>query len=155
MDVEALIRPVVEADGLEFVEMALTKEDGRRILRVIIDKEGGVDLGTIATTSERISRRLDLEGFDAGPGRFTLEVSSPGLERKLTTPEHFAKAVGSKVTIKTNEEVEGARVHQGELASADETAVVVATESGERRITPEQIASARTVFEWPGKAKSR
>ena len=148
VDVEALIRPVVEAEGLEFVDMTLGNESGRRILRVTIDKEGGVDLGTIATASERISRRLDLEGFDAGPRGFSLEVSSPGLERPLRKPEQFMKAVGSRVKIKTIDEVDGSRVHLGPLVSADETGAVVETEAGEHRIAYDAIASARTVFEW-------
>jgi ribosome maturation factor RimP len=63
MDVEALVRPVVESVGLELWEVTYRKERGRMILRVAVDRDGGVDLDTIAQTSERLSRRLDLEGF--------------------------------------------------------------------------------------------
>ena len=155
MDVEALIRPVVESEGLEVVDVTLAKERGRRILRVTIEKEGGVDLNTIATTSERISRRLDLEGFEAGPGSYTLEVSSPGLERPLKQPSQYIRAVGSTVKITTRIEVDGDRSIQGVLAAADETGATVTTEAGDQRIVYDDVASARTVFEWPGKAKNR
>ena len=63
MDLEGLVRPVIEAAGLEFVEVSLARESGRRILRVYVDREGGVDLDAIAMVSERLSRRLDLEAY--------------------------------------------------------------------------------------------
>jgi ribosome maturation factor RimP len=147
MDVEGLVRPVVEAQGLEFVDVGFGTDHGRRVLRVTIDKEGGVDLDTIASASEAISRRLDLEGFDAG-GRYVLEVSSPGLERALKDPGQFARAVGERVKIKTTDEVHGARVHLGVLTAAGDDAVTIDTDAGERRIAYGLIGSARTVFEW-------
>ena len=76
MELEGVIRSVVEEDGLELVEAGFVREGGRRILRVTVDKEGGVDLDAIAAASERISRRLDATGAVPGP-RYTLEVSSP------------------------------------------------------------------------------
>ena len=81
MDLEGTIRSVVEGAGLELVEANLHRTPGRSLLRVTVDREGGVDLDAIADASGRISRRLDLEGFDPGP--YALEVSSPGIERPL------------------------------------------------------------------------
>ena len=153
MDLETLVRPVVEAAGLELVELTFQREAGGQILRVTVDHEGGVNLGHIADASERISRRLDLEAF--APGPYTLEVSSPGLERPLNRPEDFAKRVGEKVRIKTKSPVEGARNHLGTIAAADDDAVTVAMETGERRIAFEEMASARTVFEWGPKGPPR
>ena len=146
MDVEALVRPVVESAGLELVEAVFRREGGRRVLRVTVDREGGVDLDAIAEASERISRRLDIEDFASGT--YTLEVSSPGVERPLRLPRDFERHVGTKVRLKTVEPVDGSRTHTGTLASADEDAIVVATEEGERRIALGEIRSARTVFEW-------
>jgi len=143
VDVEALVRPVVESDGLELVEVALGKESGRRVLRVTVDREGGLDLDTIALTSQKISRRLDLEGY--APGPYALEVSTPGLERPLKTPRDFQRRVGDKVRIK----VAGA-THLGTLQAADEREVTVAGDSGETAIAYAEILSARTVFEWGG-----
>jgi len=152
MDVEALVGPVVEASGLELWEVSFRGEGGRSVLRVEVDREGGVDLDTIAAVSERLSRRLDLEDF--GPRGYTLEVSSPGLERPLRTPDHFGRSVGQQVKVKTKEPVSGSRVHEGALVSADAEAIVVASEGGELRVPYADIASARTVFEW-GTARSK
>ncbi|MBI4260991.1 MAG: ribosome maturation factor RimP, partial [Actinobacteria bacterium] len=146
MEVEALVRPVVESAGLELVEVGFRTEGGRRVLRVMVDRDGGVDLDTIARASERISRRLDLEDF--APGAYTLEVSSPGVERPLRSPGDFAGRVGEKVKVKTTEAVDGSRSHSGTLLAADDEGITVATESGERRIRHGEVASARTVFEW-------
>jgi ribosome maturation factor RimP len=153
MDVEAVVRPVVESSGLELVEVRFHREAGRRVLRVTVDREEGLDLDAISTASERISRRLDLEGFD--PGTYSLEVSSPGVERPLKRPEDFTKRIGQKVKVKTREPVESSHVHTGALVAADDAAVTVATEAGERRIAHDNIASARTVFEWGPKPKRR
>lgn len=158
-DVEELIRPVVEAAGLELWDVTYRREAGRRVLRVIVDRAGGaegaggVDLDTISGVSERLSRRLDLEGF-AGDTPYSLEVSSPGLERALREPRHFARSVGEQVKVKTAEPVEGRRVHEGALVSADPEAIVIASEGGELRVRYEDIDSARTVFEW-GRTRSR
>jgi len=146
-EVEGLIRPVVEAGGLEVWEVSFGREAGRRILRVTVDRAGGVDLDTISALSQRISRRLDLEGFGED-GPYELEVGSPGLERKLREPRHFERSIGEQVKVKTVEPVDGRRVHEGALVSVDAEAIVIASEGGELRVPYDGIASARTVFEW-------
>ena len=108
MDVEALVRPVVESVGLELWEVTYRRERGRMVLRVDVDRDGGVDLDTIAQTSERLSRRLDLEGF-AATTPYSLEVGSPGLERALKDPRHFQRSVGMRVKVKTVEPWKGGR----------------------------------------------
>jgi ribosome maturation factor RimP len=170
-EVGDLVRPVVEAAGLELWEVSFGREGGRRILRVMVDRPagheraggdqqaggdehaGGVDLDTIVATSQRLSRRLDLEGFEQDRP-YELEVSSPGLERPLREPRHFERSVGQQVRVKTVEPVEGRRVHEGALVSADAEAIVIASDGGELRVVYDGIASARTVFEWK-KAGSR
>lgn len=144
MDIEELIRPVVEADGLEFVELSFATEGAQKVLRVTVDRHGGLGLGQIATTSERISRRLDLEDFEEG--RYLLEVSSPGLERPLREPRDFQRKTGERVKVKVVQPV--AETLLGRLTKADEEGIVVATEQGERQVAYTDIASARTVFEW-------
>jgi ribosome maturation factor RimP len=146
MDLEALVGPVIEAAGLELVEVSFGRQAGHRVLRVTVDRDGGVDLDAIAGASERLSRRLDVEGFD--PGTYTLEVSSPGVERRLRRPGDFARKVGEKVKVRTAEPLEGSRTHTGTLVEADEDGVTIATEAGRRRVPFEGISSARTVFEW-------
>lgn len=148
-----MVRPVVEAAGLELVDVTFRREAGRRILRVTVDREEGVDLDTIAGTSERLSRRLDLEEF--APGPYTLEVSSPGVERPLRRPEEFVRRVGEKVKIRTVQPVGGARNHAGKLVAADEDGVTIATEQGDRTLNYREISSARTVFEWKERGGKR
>lgn len=155
MDLEGVVGSVVgESAGMELVDLTFRREGGGKILRVTVDRDGGLDLDAISLVSQRISRRLDAEGFDPG-GRYSLEVTSPGVERPLRRPEDFAKRIGQKVKVKTNEPVEGSHVHVGALTEADDAAVTVATEAGERRIAHDNIASARTVFEWGPKSKRR
>jgi ribosome maturation factor RimP len=154
MDVEALVRPVVESVGLELWEVTYRKERGRMILRVAVDRDGGVDLDTIAQTSERLSRRLDLEGF-AGTTPYSLEVGSPGLERALKEPRHYRRSVGMQVRVKTLEPLEGRTVIEGALVSADAEAIVIASDGEELRVSYADVASARTVFEWGAGLKKR
>jgi ribosome maturation factor RimP len=146
MELEELVRPVVEAAGLELWDVSFHGEGRRAVLRVTVDREGGVDLDTIAEVSERLSRRLDLEDF--GPAGYALEVSSPGVERALRTPRHFERSVGERVKVRTVAQVNGRTVHEGELVSADAEAIVIAAEGGELRVPYAEIRSARTVFEW-------
>ncbi len=152
MDAEALVRPVVESAGLELWDVTFGKEEGRMVLRVTVDRDGGIDVDTISEMSERLSRRLDLEDF--GRGRYRLEVSSPGLERPLRQPRHFQRSVGEQVKVKTVEPVAGSKIHAGALVSADAEAIVIATDGGELRVPYANVASARTVFEW-GSDRSR
>jgi ribosome maturation factor RimP len=154
MDVEALVRPVVESCRLELVDVTFTGG----LLRVTVDREGGVDLDTVAECSEKISRRLDLEDF--GSGAYTLEVSSPGVERHLREPRDFVKRVGEKVKVKATVPDEGGLTLTGTIVAADEDAVTIATDCAKRRVAYPFIRSARTVFEWgpkpkPGKQKGR
>jgi ribosome maturation factor RimP len=146
MDLEALVAPVVEAAGLDLVDVELRREGKRRVLRVTVDREGGLDLHTIAEVSERVSRRLDVEGFDPGP--YALEVSSPGVERPLREPADFGRHVGQEVRVRTSEPVDGARVHRGRLIAAGEEGVTIATDEGERTVAYAIVATARTVVDW-------
>jgi ribosome maturation factor RimP len=151
MDVEELVRPVVEAAGLELVDVTFRRESGRKVLRVTVDRPGGIDLDALSETSERLSRRLDLERFELGP--YELEVTSPGIERRLRRPEDFARAVGRRVRVKTTEPDGGSAVHEGELVSADGQAIVIAAAGGELRVPIDAIASARTVADWAAELK--
>jgi ribosome maturation factor RimP len=148
VDLDGLVRTVVEGAGLELVEVSFRREQGRRVLSVSVDREGGADLEAIADVNRRIARRLDLEGFDPGP--YSLEVGSPGVERPLRSPAEFARRVGERVKVKTTRPVDGARTLVGTILAADERQLKIATDRDERTIPFEEIASARTVFEWGG-----
>jgi ribosome maturation factor RimP len=140
-----MVRPVVEAAGLELVEVTFGSESGRRVLRITVDRDGGIDLDTISTVSRQVSRALDLEDFSPGHA-YALEVSSPGLERPLRNPVDFQRRLGEFVKVKTSEPA----TYKGTLAAADDDGVTLATEAGELRIAYADILSARTVFRWGG-----
>ena len=144
--VAALIEPLVTSTGLELVDV----EHGPGMLKVTLDRDGGIDLEAITTASEQISDLLDVH--DPVPGRYTLEVTSPGVERALETPQHFRRFVGATVAVRTHAsaaENENDRRIQGELTAADDDGVVVAG----RRLAYADIERARTVFEWGGAEK--
>jgi ribosome maturation factor RimP len=151
MEAETLIRPVIEGSGLELVDVAFRRESGRRVLRVVVDRDGGVDVDTIAELAEKVSRRLDVEGF--APGPYALEVSSPGIERALKLPRDFARRVGDNVKVKTTTPIEGRTNITGELVSADDDGIAVAAVGGELRVRYADIASARTVVDWDAELK--
>lgn len=118
------------------------------LVRVVVDRSGGVDLEVLSSVTRAVSRALD----EADPigHRYTLEVTSPGLERQLRTPEQFARAVGEVVRVKAKADVEGERRVEGVLAAADATGITV----DERTLEYHEIERARTVFEW-GTEKKR
>jgi ribosome maturation factor RimP len=146
VDAEALVRPVIEGAGLDLVDVTFGRHGGRGLLRIVIDRDGGVDLDTITEVSEKISRRLDLEGFEPGP--YALEVTTPGLERTLRRPREFRRAVGEVVRVRTGQEIV-----EGELAAADDLEITVLAEDGERRVPLADVASARTVVDWEAELK--
>jgi ribosome maturation factor RimP len=151
VDAESLVRPVVEGAGFELFDVSFGGNGGARILRVTVDRDGGLDVDTIASLSDKIARRLDLEGF--GEGRYELEVSSPGIERPLKTPAHYARAVGARVKVKTVSPVDDAQVHEGVLLAADGTRIELDVDGTTRAIPIARIASARTVVDWSAELK--
>lgn len=151
MDAETLVRPVIEGAGLELVDLSLGGGSGRKVLRVVIDRDGGVDLDTIARIAEQVSRRLDLEGF--APGPYELEVSSPGIERPLRQPSEFRRHVGRTVKVKTGRPIDGRASFTGELTAADDHGVVFDVAGAAVRLVYDDIASARTVADWDAELK--
>jgi ribosome maturation factor RimP len=147
VDAEALVRPVIEGEDLDLVDVTFGREGGRRILRVTVDRDGGVDLDTISRISEKVSRRLDLEGFEPGP--YALELTTPGIERPLRRPQDFRRAVGSRVRVRTED-----GIVEGELREADADGIVVVTgEEAPRRLPLDRVAAARTVVDWDAELK--
>ncbi len=152
VDAETLVRPVVEGAGFELFDVTFGGgAGGRPTLRVTVDRDGGLDLDTIAALSDKIARRLELENF--GGGRYELEVSSPGIEHPLNMPAHFARAIGSRVKLKTDEPVDDARVHEGLLLAANDHHVELDVDGARRTIPVAAIRSARTVADWSAELK--
>jgi ribosome maturation factor RimP len=159
--VSALILPIVTDLGLELYDV----EYQGGILRVVVDTPtggpAGVNMESIALITRLISREFDHS--DPVPGHYTLEVTSPGLERSLRVPRHFIREVGKVVAIRLTAAVNGVRRAQGVLLSADENNIVVrlndksstkTTEVTEMTIGYDLIDRARTVFEWGPTPKS-
>ena len=147
-EVRDLAEAVTRRRHLSLWDVEIAGQPGRSIVRIYVTSDnGGVDLDTVAEVSEEISRGLDLR--DPIPGAYTLEVSTPGLERALRVPEHFSRSVGDKVTIKTRERL-WANSHRIDGVIVDVNAASVRLNVGEEEIDVplDGIKSARTVFEW-------
>jgi ribosome maturation factor RimP len=140
--VRALVEPLLAAQGLEVFDV----EHAGAQIRVTVERPGGVDLDALSAATRTVSHALD--DLDPIPGRYTLEVSSPGLERTLRTPAHFAGAIGETVKVKTLPTTEGERRVTGELLAADDDGIAVHTTDGDRHLRYDEIERARTVFEW-------
>ena len=140
-----LLTPLLEARGLRLYDVEV---HGASVI-VAVDRPDGVDLDALAEATADISRVLD----DADPiaGRYTLEVTSPGLERRLRRPEHFAAAVGENVSVRTVPGAPGSRRVTGRLAAAHDHDIEldeVPEADGPVRIAYDDIERARTVFAW-------
>ena len=146
-EVRGLAEAVAERRCLRLWDVEMAGQPGRSIVRVLVDAEGGIDLDTVAEVSEEISRGLDLK--DPIDGRYTLEVSSPGVERSLKVPDHFRVSVGQRIVLKTKERIfkDSHRI-EGEISKADDDAVTMAVEGSTVEVPYGAIKSARTVFEW-------
>jgi ribosome maturation factor RimP len=146
-EVADLAEAVARRRSLRLWDIEFGGRPGSTVVRVFVDSDNGVDLDTIARVSEELSRALDLK--DPVPGHYTLEVSSPGLERNLKTPEHFRLSTGKRVVLKTREPLQGnSNRLEGEIDSAGETSAKVRTEAGVVEVPYRDVKSARTVFEW-------
>lgn len=148
------LEPVVAALGCEVYDVVFTGGSGRPTLQVVVDRPDRVDLDTIEEVTRLVSDALD--AADPVFGAYTLEVSSPGLERSLRRPSHFAGAVGSTVTVKTRDAEGRVERLRGELTAADDHAIAIRVDGEQRSVTIADVESARTVFEWgpapkPGK----
>ena len=146
-EVRELAEAVTRRRSLILWDVEMAGQPGRSVVRVYVQGDDGVDLDTVAAVSEEISRGLDLK--DPIPGRYTLEVSTPGLERSLKAPQHYARSTGAKVVIKTKELLVGNshRIEATIVAAGDD--VVTLDLEGEKIEVPyDAVKSARTVFEW-------
>lgn len=140
--VEHLVTPMLDARGLTLYDV----EHVGATLRVLVDRPGGVDLDLLAQITRELSSALD--GADPMPGRYTLEVSSPGLERPLRRPAHFDAALGTSVKVKTRPGTDGDRRVDGMLVAADEEGITVDAAGEHRRLGYDEIERAHTVFDW-------
>ncbi len=125
-DWRSLLEPGVNALGFELVDVELAGGTGHQTLRVYIDSPEGVDIDDCADVSRQLSAILDVE--DPIAGEYSLEVSSPGLDRPLVTPAHYRRFVGETVKLTLAQPLNGRRKFKGRLAEATDDHAVVETE---------------------------
>lgn len=143
---EHIARPIVAEMGLELVEVQFRQEAGW-VLRLFIDREsGGIGVDDCASVSRQVAARLEAE--DIIPHAYTLEVSSPGLERPLKRLEDFPRFVGRKVRIKLSEPLAGQYVFTGPLTAAD-------LEGQKITLTAEEISGSSVTVDFAAVSKAR
>jgi ribosome maturation factor RimP len=120
--------------GYEFVGVEYLPAGSRTVLRLYIDSSHGITLEDCEQVSRQVSAVLDVE--DPIPGHFTLEVSSPGIDRPLFTPEHFRRFAGETVRIRVGTPLAGRRNFTGRLLGASDEEVILVEEGGEERRIP-------------------
>ena len=148
MDLETPLRSLLSDLGLDLYDLEMVKGT----LNVVVNKPGGVDLESLTRANRQISEWLDVN--DPIAGRFTLDVSSPGLERKLRTASHFASAVGEVVTLRERRDGQATRRLEGVVVESDDSTVTLDdAEHGRVRVAFDQIERSRTVFKWGAEAK--
>lgn len=148
--VRSLAEPVLARHGAELVDLQV-KRGRTQLVRVVADRPGGIDVETCARVSEDLSRMLDVD--DPLTGRYTLEVTSPGLDRLLRSPDDFRRTMGRRVRIVLSD-----RQHEGVVEEVGDTSVRLRTggmgkpghevAGGSVEIPLAEVASARIVLPW-------
>jgi len=141
-----IIKPAVEGLGYELVGIEFQGGTGNGLLRIYVDQADGISLGDCQAVSEQVSAVLDVE--DPIAGRYTLEVSSPGLDRPLFEPQHFQRFSGHAVRIRLAAPLEGRRKWSGLLKGIENEWVVVEVEGEDVRLPLDAIEQARLVPEF-------
>lgn len=143
-----LAAPVAAGVGMEVIDIELRREGrrGGRILRLYLDKEGGPSLDDLSRVSRQLSDLLDAQ--DPVDGPYTLEVSSPGINRVLKKPEHFVRYVGKRIRVRTREMIQGRRSFLGLLRGVEGGGIVLLQEKTEFHIPLDVIERANYEHDW-------
>lgn len=143
-NIEAGIAPVIEKLGFELYFLEYVKEGKDKILRVTIDKEGGVSSDDCASVSQKIAEILDRD--DPVPEPYLLEVCSPGIERVLRKESHFLKHIGETVKVSLFAAYEGAKTYEGILEAYEKERLVISCAGKSVAIPTDLISKVRIVF---------
>ena len=146
------IKPVVEGENSELVDLEFSGGGSASVLRVYVDRSAGITLDQCADLSRKIGDLLDME--DLIPGRYRLEVSSPGLDRPLVSGADFRRKIGEKVRVFLNESLDGKTELVGEIRDLKEENVILRLESTEparkaneeKAVPLKMVAKARILF---------
>ncbi|NQY94858.1 MAG: ribosome maturation factor RimP [Campylobacteraceae bacterium] len=142
MNLEESIELTVKGCGVDLYDIVNVKENRTSIYRIFITSKDGINLDKCAEVSRMISPLLDVH--EPLGGKYNLEVSSPGIERKLKRSEHYIASIGEKIQVKDYDK----EIVVGTLKSADEDGIVLLTENEELTISYDDISSASTYYEW-------
>ena len=146
--IEEIAQRVAESEGIELVEVEVKGGGNNRFVRISIDKPEGVTHADCELMSQQVGTILDVEDVVPG-GHYTLEVSSPGLERKLIKPQDFQRFQGKKAKITLRDPIDGRRNWEGTLAGFEDGAVTLDMGAGKNiRFAFEQVQKANLKFEW-------
>ena len=142
----SLLEPTVNSQNMELYDVEFLQEYGRSVLRLYIDKEGGITLDDCEKINYAVQPVLD--DNDPIPASYILEVSSPGIERKLVKDTHFMANIGSKVEVKLTKPVaerENQKKFRGMLKTIEDSAVIIDSD-GELRLPREHLVYCRLVY---------
>lgn len=142
----AMIEPAVSALGFELVGVEHMSQGRHSLLRIYIDHENGINVDDCGHVSHQVSAVLDVE--DPIRGEYTLEVSSPGLERPLFTLAHYARFVDSLAEIRMHAPVSGRRKFKGRIRAVEDDEVVIDMDGEECRLSFDNIDKAHLIHEW-------
>ena len=146
--IEEIAQRVAESEGMELVEVEVKGGGNQRLVRISIDKPAGVTHADCELVSQQVGTILDVEDVVPG-GRYTLEVSSPGVERKLLKPQDYQRFQGKKAKVTLREPVDGRRTWEGTLAGLVDNTVALEVGQGQTiRFPFEQVQKANLKFEW-------
>ena len=144
--VEEICESLVVSEGMELVDLEYRREGPRWVLRLFIDKEGGVNIDDCARISRELGDLLDVK--DVIPQAYVLEVSSPGLNRRIRKKEDFSRFVGEKVQLWLVSPKDGRRKIVGDLVGVEGEEVVVTATEGRFSVALEDIARANLIYEF-------
>jgi len=144
-ELEKLLEPAIERLGYELTDIEVRLGGQGGLVRLTIDKPDGIDLEDCEKVSHAMSALLDVE--DPVPGNYNLEVSSPGLDRKLTKVEHFQRFEGETLKVTMRLPIEGRRRFRGKLLSSNEENIVVEVDGESHSLPLTMIDTARLVPE--------
>jgi ribosome maturation factor RimP len=142
-ELQKLLEPTIERLGYELTDLEVRLSGKGGLLRLTIDKPDGIDLDDCEKVSHAVSALLDVE--DPVPGEYNLEVSSPGLDRKLTKVEHFQRFEGQIVKVTMRFPIDGRRRFRGTLVSSDDKNIVVEVDGESYSLPLGTIDTARLV----------
>ncbi len=144
-EIQALLEPSIERLGYELTDLEVRLSGSGGLLRLTIDSPDGVDLDDCEKVSHAVSALLDVE--DPVPGNYNLEVSSPGMDRKLTKSQHFQRFAGETLKVTMRFPIEGRRRFRGTLVSSDDENIVVEVDGESHSLPLSMIDTARLVPE--------